>query len=111
VKELLKLNKNEKERLHDEKYLKEQKENGEKIFEKQIEEGKITFDSKGNMLNIRQVNTQNLPIHFKDLINHQLVEKQDVEDKKLDVKKKSKKDEAKERELENEFNGKNNLII
>lgn len=87
---IIKIKKNEKDRLQDEKYLKEQKENGDKAFEKQIEEGKITFDTKGNILNVRQVNTQHLPIHFKNLMEHELVENKGEEVKKLNIKKKSK---------------------
>jgi len=58
------------------------------LFEKKVEAGRLTFDDKGKVLNVRQVKTEKLPAEFKDLMGHNYhngsnhASKQDLKNKK-----------------------------
>lgn len=75
---------------------KDMKEKGQLQFEKKINSGKLTFNDKGKVLNIRQIKTEKLPIEFKQLISHSVVESATSNKRKLKVKQKQKKQKVKE---------------
>jgi hypothetical protein len=61
-----------------------------KAFERQIEQGRVTFDHQGNTIEVRGINTTKLPPEFKNIMGHKFDEADLKANKNLNVKKKTK---------------------
>lgn len=78
---------------------------GNRHFERQVEQGKVTFDHTGKMLDVRHIRTEKLPVHMKNLLDHNANDAVEEKPKKLHIKKNQKKNDKKPKEEENENAG------
>ena len=53
-----------------ENIIKNNETNKNKAFERKIEQGKVTFDHQGNLIDVRGVNAKKLPAEYKKVMDH-----------------------------------------
>lgn len=73
--------------------MKDDSESKNRNFERQIENGRVTFDHNGNLIGVRGLAADKLPPEFKHLMDHNVPATTPNIQKKLNIKKSKPKQE------------------